>query len=509
MVVHYRTSNSHESFDEHHYAADQFPIRLPGYDIYEDATRLVIDDPVWGEAVVGDREGDDILCELVHHQAVRRMGAIEQLTLPKHFATIPGSFDFTRWEHAWGSVALVRGLIDKAEADGRQFAPDQVLEWQLRTLVSDLGHTAYSHLGDWLSQGYSSSEDQHDDELTLVLEATGFNDVLRKYDIEPEDVIFPDIEDFVENPSPDLCIDRLDYGTREIMRWVGEFRRGAVGYAQTPLDLFELDEQNRIVMRDQRSAKYFGLAYGLLPTEHWGHPVHRLQLQLFGELVKANVLAERPNLHPRDAIYTVDPEINATTRMVGSLNGDFFNLLLDVARHQRRTFAMKRSSEVNQWLEDAVEGRTDGFLEPLEYYHDNYVNCSLQPLNIEFGEGESVNATSDYLELALPGMKPRHVDPLYFDEDRQPTRLSEVDPHFMTLIEHNRRIQQRDYVGRILMGKAATASIRERLSRVESKWVEALARPRLDQEQFGAHILDPDVVAVLSLRRAVDVKYHY
>lgn len=381
-----------EDHDQHYITANQ--VRTVGrYDCREDLGRITIDDPIWGKCDVGERDGDEIFLQLYKNPLLQRSIGIEQLTLPKHFATMPGTTDMSRWEHAWGSLVFVRKMIEKAEAVGQQFEPRQVLVWQLRTFVSDLGHTAFSHLGDWLFQGYGGSEDQHDQELSQILEIGGVTDILRSHGFEPDEIVFTDTEDWVECSSPDLCVDRVDYGAREIGRWVTGYKP-----SEEWLNRFELDDKLRIVMPDKKQAMAFGLEFALLATEHWGHPVHRLQEHLFGELVRSIIADEELRSimwdgvhHPRDLLYTIDYDVNASTRAVGELNHDLFGLMLDLARAQRKIFAYGRHSELEAFLrvntnydDSSMFEEARDFPDPLQARHWASRYTGVKPNNVAF-----------------------------------------------------------------------------------------------------------------------------
>ncbi|MBX4190620.1 hypothetical protein KW794_00880 [Candidatus Saccharibacteria bacterium] len=59
---------------------------------------FLIRDPVWGDENIGDEVYDRVLIELAHTDVLRRLQTVEQLTLPERYATIPDTFNFSRWE---------------------------------------------------------------------------------------------------------------------------------------------------------------------------------------------------------------------------------------------------------------------------------------------------------------------------------------------------------------------------------------------------------------------------
>ena len=192
-------------------------LQLPVYEL--DDNGMQIHDVVWGDCKIGDRQPyDSLLMELARSPLFRRLQAVEQLTLPPHFATLPNTTYFSRWQHIWGSLAFVRKMT---EGDDR-FDDRQRTILELRTLFSDVGQTAFSHLGDWIFQGVQGGENLHDQDLRELLEVFGVDNLLEKYGLTLDETVFPEIDDWVECPSPDLCVDRVDYGLREILRWSGK-----------------------------------------------------------------------------------------------------------------------------------------------------------------------------------------------------------------------------------------------------------------------------------------------
>src|SRR4051794_25652739 len=111
---------------------------------------------------------------------------------------MPNSMYFLRWEHIWGSLVFVRKMVE-----GRDDIDDrQKMVLQLRTLLSDVGHTAFSHLGDWMFQGPGGGEDMHDQDLKDILQVSGVEEILTQNDFNLGETVFPDVADWVECPSP-------------------------------------------------------------------------------------------------------------------------------------------------------------------------------------------------------------------------------------------------------------------------------------------------------------------
>lgn len=71
------------------------------------------------------------------------------------------------------------------EGDDR-FDDRQRTVLELRTLFSDVGQTAFSHLGDWIFQGIQGGENLHDQDLRALLETFGIDETLADYGLTLE-----------------------------------------------------------------------------------------------------------------------------------------------------------------------------------------------------------------------------------------------------------------------------------------------------------------------------------
>lgn len=448
-------------------------------------------DPIWGIHEIGKEEGDEVLLELLKNPLVVRSMAIEQLTLDRLTETIPGAAEFPRWDHLWGSVAFIR-----LKTKNMKLEPRERLTLQLRAFVSDLAHTAYSHLGDWIFQGAGGPENQHDIELVHLLEVSGVNEILRKQAISPEEVIFPDTTDWIEAPQPELCVDRVDYGAREIRRWLDL----AVGvhFAAHP-DAFIVTEDRKLVMKSHRQALNFAKAFMLLPTEHWGEPVHKLQLFLKQELVKrifcsdetalaASDMGRLDQFHPRDYMYTIDADITQEMRF----NDPFLNivrpLMEDIGLSKRRIFAWQRRSELASFFSDYGPGN---FPDPLKNYGESYTkSMPLIPSNIEILPVDDPDSYPAYqtdsrgMNILLGPLKPRWVDPLYYDDDGNLQRLSETDSNYKNLLSQQALVMSQSYIAKLSLNKKAKKIVKDGFDQNGVEWPEVLQRPRMEEDRF-------------------------
>jgi hypothetical protein len=482
-------------FDSSNPFTEGEPRMIPDYAFYDD--KIIIGDPLWGSHEIGNQQGDDVFFDLLDTDLVRRTLGVEQLSLDSATATMPGTANFSRWEHMWGSVAFVRTLISDTDID-----PHDRLVLQLRTFLSDLGHTAYSHVGDWLSQGNGGPENQHDQDLSKLLENSGIANILKKYDIEINDVVPEEPEDWIECPAPDLCVDRVDYASREIQRWFGMNLEAHRAWQTGSFSI----EGDKLVMKDRRMAKVFGKASLLLATEHWSEPVHRLQLACQQELIKRVLGHEYTGLlatnmdgmteyHPRDLLYTVDTDI--TREMY--FRDEFLNVLRpimeQVGQAKRRLFLWERKEELDYFMRDSEEG----FPHPLEHYGiyaERRSALPLVPSHVSIVPVEKPEDLEDYgsnphtVDFFLPKLKPRQMDPLFYDDDGTVKRLSEEDEEYRLLAEEQARLQAQSYVGRLLVNPDTKKILERGRAENNQAWENATSRPRMKPERFRRLLAD-------------------
>ena len=276
-------------------------------------TGLSIDDRLYGqfEFDANDR-GDAAIMDLLYSDPVQRLALVEQLILPKGIATRPETTDFTRFEHSVGCMLLARRLGGTAEQ-------------QIRALLHDVAQTAFSHLGDWLKQGMDGDDNHHDLVQKEYMLSFGIDQILAEHGFDFDEVFDPTIADFVERPSPDLCIDRVDYSLREFARWT------------CPDDVPGLIEELRvqddmIVFTNQMSARIFSENYKKLFWRHWAEVQHAVRETFFFEAIKQAIVE---NVITEEDLYSVDPAIMAKLELWG---GEATRELLYLAARQDLRF---------------------------------------------------------------------------------------------------------------------------------------------------------------------------
>lgn len=470
-------------------------VYCPSSYVWHEEGKLEVYDAIWGNSVIGTEPRDEVFIRFLSNPLVRRSMGIEQLTLDPRYATIPNTGHFSRFEHIWGSVVFARRMFEKSP-ELQTLDEREKLVLELRTFVSDLGHTAFSHLGDWITQGFGGPENEHDKELPMLMEASGANDILHEFDINPEEVIFPQKNDWVEAESPDLCIDRVDYGVREAARWMG--RMSHLYYYAKP-EAFTVQD-GMLAMTSIESAEEFFRAYSILPTEHWQEPVHRTQLYLLESMVKRVIASQDLNstwlygaVHPRDALMAVDADFRASFMKSDQFMWTAEPLLRRLARAQREIFVMQRDSQLQGYFMSEDDDLRFKFPIPNQTYPWRFhqwrtlENQQISIIPVENEEDvEDFDKNPSSVDVFLPPFKSRSIDPLVLCSDGIARHLTEIKPKYEGLVQQREAVMKQAYVGRIYMNPTHAEIIRNGIKEANREFKNLMQKNnRMSPEELG------------------------
>lgn len=459
----------------------EYPRPIPSYE--HDLDRMKLHDPVWGECEIGDEPYDELLLELAKTPLFTRLQAVEQLTFNGEFSTVPNTSEFSRWEHIWGSLVFVRKMTE----DDPRFSEKDRIVLQLRTLFSDVGQTSFSHLGDWLFQGLQGGEDLHDQDLRALLETSGIEELLAKYDLTLDETVFPDVEDWVECPSPALCVDRVDYGLREILRWASPPTHVNMYMLElhNPKSLFEINENGELAIKDAKFAREFALGFSLLASDDWSHPTHRVMMELMQTAIRDALIRKTrfAGMHPRDLMYGVDYDFyDYFLKWGGASIGD---IMRQIALEQRRIFTVARRPELETIFSGIFidEKPFPDFPDPLRTYTWKTKEFGNSPLPSQLSVKEAevpeqyMKATKTGLEIGLPRLKARRIDPLVKTPEGYMS-LTKLDPSYARYMEQYESAIARGFKATIHMRKDVAKKLAEKHDLGLREWQEAMTRKR-------------------------------
>lgn len=151
-------------------------------------------DDVYGTILIEE----PVLLDLLESAALRRLRGVLQHGIS---ALIGITQPVTRFEHSVGAMLLVRRLGGK-------------LPEQIAALLHDVSHTAFSHVIDYVFDGHDS-QGYHDEQKEPFLAQSDVPGILARHGYDWR--LFLDETNYplLEQPSPRLCADRLDYFLRD------------------------------------------------------------------------------------------------------------------------------------------------------------------------------------------------------------------------------------------------------------------------------------------------------
>lgn len=152
------------------------------------------------DKLYGDVEiRQDVLLELMTSNAMLRAKGVSQHGITALIGITP---PFSRFDHSVGTMLLVRHL-------------GATLEEQIAALLHDISHTAFSHVIDYVFDDHSE-QNYHEERKKEFIAGTDIPEILHSHGFDWND--FMDEEGFslLEQPSPALCADRLDYFFRDL-----------------------------------------------------------------------------------------------------------------------------------------------------------------------------------------------------------------------------------------------------------------------------------------------------
>ncbi len=151
-------------------------------------------DPIYGSEQITE----PVLLDLMASQAVKRLQDVLQHGIS---GLIGITSAVTRYDHSMGAMLLVRRLGASVEE-------------QIAALLHDVSHTAFSHVIDYVFNDHDG-QSYHDRMKMSYVIKTDLPDILADYGYDWTDFMHEDNFPLLEQPSPRLCADRIDYFLRD------------------------------------------------------------------------------------------------------------------------------------------------------------------------------------------------------------------------------------------------------------------------------------------------------
>jgi HD superfamily phosphohydrolase len=155
---------------------------------------MFFNDQIYGRVEIAE----PVLCDLVRSDGVQRLHLILQHGIS---ALIDMTPPVTRFEHSVGTMIICRKL-------------GSTVEEQIAALLHDVSHTAFSHVMDHVFDS-AESQSYHDLVKEEYVSGTDIPAILEKHGYAWQAFLNEEAFAVLEQPSPRICADRVDYTLRD------------------------------------------------------------------------------------------------------------------------------------------------------------------------------------------------------------------------------------------------------------------------------------------------------
>lgn len=202
-------------------------------------------DEIYGEVTIEA----PVLRDLMETAAMQRLRGVWQHGISD---LIGLTRPVTRFQHSVGAMLLVRRLGGD-------------LRRQIAALLHDVSHTAFSHVIDYVVDGHDD-QSYHDREKETYLAGSDVPAALAAHGYHWRDFLHEEDFPLLEQPSPRLCADRLDYFLRDS---IGLELATAADAARVLAQLVVVD--GRIAVADVETARWLGDAFMAADDASWSN----------------------------------------------------------------------------------------------------------------------------------------------------------------------------------------------------------------------------------------------
>jgi len=206
---------------------------------------MQIDDPIYGTFEIDESVLVDLLCT----EAVQRLHGVLQHGIT---GLIGLTQPITRFEHSVGTMLLVRQLGGS-------------LREQIAALLHDVSHTAFSHVIDYVLNDHDG-QSYHDGMKEMYVSGTDLPGILARHAYDWTDFMDETAFPLLEQPSPRLCADRIDYFLRDCIG-LGLATKVEVDRAVADLVV----GNGRIALKTVEVARWFGHTFMAADDASWAN----------------------------------------------------------------------------------------------------------------------------------------------------------------------------------------------------------------------------------------------
>lgn len=185
-------------------------------------------------------------------------------------AQVCDEWKVTRYDHSIGVFILAKRL-------------NLTYEEQLRALLHDISHTAFSHVIDYILD--NRNETYHEEIQTKVIETSTIPQILTKYNIKL-DVLYQEYM-VLDAELPDISIDRIDYVLRDM------FKQAVITQAEVKDFIRSLHVVNqKLIVQDKHMALWFENLFNVNENAYFNHPLNIISNSYLTTILKAAIKKE-------------------------------------------------------------------------------------------------------------------------------------------------------------------------------------------------------------------------
>lgn len=202
------------------------------------------------DCLYGDFQLEDVLLDLMNSKPMKRLQGIHQGGAS---FLVDEKWNVTRYEHSVGVMLFIRKVNGS-------------IEEQIAGLLHDVSHTAFSHVIDFVFD--NQQENYHDLIFDEIISSSAIPQILQKHGYSWK-AILNNLSKWtiLEQPSPLLCADRIDYTLRDMYRY------GIVSLDECHRFLQSIViRDGKIVLTDISAAEWFVETYYKEVIDFFLHP---------------------------------------------------------------------------------------------------------------------------------------------------------------------------------------------------------------------------------------------
>ena len=249
---------------------------------------MLYKDRVYGEFKITE----PIILELINSHSLQRLKNIDQAGYRPLWVKPDvnvGKHDHSRFAHSLGVYLLLR-------------KHNATVEEQVAGLIHDVSHSAFSHCIDYVLDGGSEKEHNHQDNLfNDFVRSTKIPKIIKRYGFDLEYILNDKNFPLKEKELPDLCADRIDYSLRTALLF-NESSSEDVKYFLDNL----VTEKNNWTFKEFEPAKKYAELFLKLNEKYYSGLSSAIMFRTVGDCLK---YALQKTYISKDDLYTTDKNV--------------------------------------------------------------------------------------------------------------------------------------------------------------------------------------------------------